>query len=127
MSGRNSPGGVGVEAVARQVLERRLKAEVLGQDAADQRPAPPTDRTVADPHVIPLCLDLEPNETAVAGAAIDLLHVSKDPPPSPPPNPPNPPRPPPNRLLPPITAAATEYRTMLPPSMLVETERSRDA
>ena len=34
---------------------------------------------------------------------------------------------PPKRLVPPMTAAATEYRTRVPPSSAVEIERSRDA
>src|SRR5699024_6036427 len=34
---------------------------------------------------------------------------------------------PPNRLVPPMTAAATAYSTRVPPSMEVEMERSREA
>src|SRR3954452_15672555 len=34
---------------------------------------------------------------------------------------------PPNMLVPPITAAATAYSTSVPPSMLVDTDRSREA
>src|SRR6516164_2365118 len=34
---------------------------------------------------------------------------------------------PPNKLVPPMTAAATAYRTSWPPSNAVETERRRDA
>ena len=34
---------------------------------------------------------------------------------------------PPNRLVPPMTAAAMQYSTRVPPSMLVDTDCSREA
>ena len=65
---------MGVEGVEREIIERGEQPEALGLDPMDQGSALPADRAVADADVIQVGIDLEPDATAVAGAAIGLFH-----------------------------------------------------
>jgi hypothetical protein len=57
---------MGVEAVGRQVFEGREETEPIGVDPVEQCAASPADGAVADPDVVQLRVDLEPDAAAMA-------------------------------------------------------------
>jgi hypothetical protein len=63
-------GRARVLLVLGKFVERCKKSKLVLLDAVNQRSAPATNRAIARSNVIQLEIDLEPNPTTVAGAAV---------------------------------------------------------
>jgi hypothetical protein len=67
-------GGFRVPLIERKLFDRGQKTKALIIDAMEESAAPAADRAVANPDVVEIRVDLEPNFTAVARSCVRLLH-----------------------------------------------------
>ena len=61
--------------IERKLFDRRQWTKTFLFDAMDKRASETTDRTVADPNMIEIGVNFEPNLAAVTGALVWLFHA----------------------------------------------------
>ena len=63
--------------IERKLFDRRQWTKTFLFDAMDKRASATTDRTVADPNMIEIGVNFEPNLAAVTGAFVWLFHADR--------------------------------------------------